>query len=118
MVLKMQHHSQVDVYEGVVALSCAAGSRVRCRRPSSARFDYHSRKQNDACRRGNPQTQTTQRRRSLPDAVHKSAQSHGDGLRLAADACPENRRSCGARGGGVSGGRVPTSILAPEIESF
>ena len=44
MVLKMQHHSQVDEYEGVVTLR-GAGSRVRCRRPSSARFDYHSREQ-------------------------------------------------------------------------
>ena len=116
MVLKMQHPSQVDVYEGVVTLSGAAGSRVRCRRHSSARFFYHEGKQNDACRRGTVEA-LRRRRRSLPDAVRKSAQSHGAGLRLAANACPEGRRSCGAPGGGVSGGRVPMSILAPEIES-
>jgi hypothetical protein len=43
--MAMQHHSQVDVYESVVTLSGAAGSRVRCRRRPSTRFVHHERKQ-------------------------------------------------------------------------
>lgn len=62
-MLKVQHHSQVDVYEGVVTLR-GAGSRVPCRRPSSTRFDYHSREQTTRV-----DVETLRRRRSA-DVVY------------------------------------------------